>query len=311
MSREIGFKRLTGRILAQIGLIHQMQGHAPEASKALKEAVEIARATGDKGGLAGADLTLGLVLRQTGDLAAAEATYSEAGAICQELSDPLGTASTLNSSASVNISRGEYARAADQLAEAEQLFRKLGNRKSLAATLSNIGTVEYYRGDLAKSAAAYKEECELHQALNEKELLASCRINQTLEIQAAGRVAEAKAEAARILAASDRSRLTPLDWAKLVTIQIAAGDLNDARNSLKQAVAVAAKSHDPEQTLPVRIASARLDEATGNAPRAAASLARARSEAERFGLAPLAQIAHPGIPGLIPPGPSYAAVTRR
>jgi tetratricopeptide (TPR) repeat protein len=292
-------------------LIDELQGHDTEALKALQEAVSIARATGDKGGLAGADLTLGLVLRQTGDLAGAEATYVEAGSICRELSDPLGTASTLNSSASVNISRGEYGQAASQLAEAEQTFRKLGNRKALASALSNIGTVALYKGELAKSEAAYKEECELHQALQENELLASCHINQALEIQEAGRGEESKAALAQVLNSPERASLTSLDWAKIVIIEIAAGALADARNSLEQARTAAAKSHDPEQTIPVLIASARLDEASGNRPRAAAALARARSDAERFGLVPLAQIAHPGVSGLIRPGLRYANVTQR
>jgi DNA-binding winged helix-turn-helix (wHTH) protein/tetratricopeptide (TPR) repeat protein len=301
VSREIGYQRLTGRILAQIGLVHQMQGRPPQALKALTEAVQIGRATGDKGGLAGADLTLGLVLRQTGDLSGAEAAYAEAGAICRELSDPLGLASTLNSSGSVNISRGKLDVAATQLAEAEQIFRKLGNRKSLAQTLSNVGAVAFLQGDLRAAAAVYKEECDLHAALDEKGALASCRVNQAMAQLEMGQTKEAMEAVRQVMASSESGTLSALDWAHIVTIQIAGGELGAGRKSVEEGRRRAAKSHDPEQTIPLTIAAARLDEAAGNRAAAAATLPRVRAEAEHYGLKPLAEVARTGLVGVLRP----------
>jgi tetratricopeptide (TPR) repeat protein/TolB-like protein len=301
VSREIGYQRLTGRILAQIGLVHQMQGRPPQALKALTEAVQIGRATGDKGGLAGADLTLGLVLRQTGDLSGAEAAYAEAGAICRELSDPLGLASTLNSSGSVNISRGKLDVAATQLAEAEQIFRKLGNQKSLAQTLSNVGAVAFLQGDLRAAAAVYKEECDLHAALDEKGALASCRVNQAMAQLEMGQTKEAMEAVRQVMASSESDTLSALDWAHIVTIQIAGGELGAGRKSVEEGRRRAAKSRDPEQTIPLTIAAARLDEAAGNRAAAAATLPRVRAEAEHYGLKPLAEVARTGLVGVLRP----------
>jgi len=170
--------------------------------------------------------------------------------------------------------------------------------------------VAFLQGDLRAAADVYKEECELHAALDEKGPLASCRINQAMAQLETGQAKEAIEAVRQVMASPESGALGALDWAHIVTIQIAAGGLGAGRKSVEEGRRRAAKSRDPEQTIPLAIAAARLEEAAGNRAAAAATLLRVRTEAERYGLKPLAEVAHTGLVGVLRPRATPASAHR-
>ncbi len=149
----------SGRPVALYGLavLSRGMGDYAAAHRYLDESLAIARARGDKPGVAAALFELGNLANDTEDLATARALYGESLAIRRELADKRGVSSALHNLGVVAAAQGDFEGARTLYEEALAFHRELGNRAWEAASLDGLGDVALYLGDL-DAARAYEEQ---------------------------------------------------------------------------------------------------------------------------------------------------------
>jgi len=290
LSRRIGYNKLSGRILSQLGLLYQREERLSDAAQVLREAASDAHSTNDKGGQAIADLTLGYVLIDGGDLAGAETVFAEANGILKDLKDPLGQASSMNSLATVNLARGRLDAAAAEVNDAVAGFRKLNAKRPLGDTLTNAGWLAMLRGDGDGAVKAFSESCALLETQKNAVQTANCHLHLALAEYGAGHKKDAMAAIAKLTTGPNRSIISAHDWARIAGVQIDAGELGRAADSIAEGKKSDQFKNDlPDPTIALQIAAARLDAARGKHIAAVDELQQARVRAERYGYDPLAQ----------------------
>ena len=144
--------------LLEVGDMHCMTSHYPEATEALEQALEICRSIGHRLGEGNALSLLGVVRQQAAaDFPAATALLEQALDICRAIGDRLGEANALNSLGAVRRLAGDYPEAADQLKQALERYRAIDSRSGEANALRNLGSVYQLISDYPASTSLMEE----------------------------------------------------------------------------------------------------------------------------------------------------------
>ncbi|MGH2531000.1 MAG: ATP-binding protein, partial [Thermomicrobiales bacterium] len=166
--------------LVAIGDIAERQGDYVAATTSNEEAVDLARARGDRAGEAAAlralgnvAISRGAVARHVlGDAVLAEAEYARAAAclerslaLARELGDEWGAAKALHWLQHLPWSGGDFARAAAGCEEAASVFRRLGDQRQLCMVTASIGIMAHASGDLPRARGAWAESLALARRL--------------------------------------------------------------------------------------------------------------------------------------------------
>jgi tetratricopeptide (TPR) repeat protein len=287
MATRINNLRLAAEIRINRSNVAREQGRLTTA-KTDAEAAMAGASAQNRSGLARGQNALGSVLRLQGEYVAARARFEESARLAAEIGEKPVYTAAVNSLAALDLAEGRIEDARRRLNEILPVDRPMGDKGALALRLANLSALLGMQGHQAEAARAAAEECAIHESLGAAKTQAGCRVRLAALWIDEGRVADGRAAADRIAAESSAS-LSPIDLATLALVHLRAGD------SKKAAVAISAARHAiegrasiPEQAIPISIAEARIDIAAGRIAEAQQALSRATSDAERFGLLPLA-----------------------
>jgi tetratricopeptide (TPR) repeat protein/transcriptional regulator with XRE-family HTH domain len=146
-----------GRVVALtagLGGLLRRDGPWSEAIARHRAAVQAARQTDDRHGVANALNNLADTWRWAGTAARGAEALEEALTIYRDLGDRLGQANALFNQAAVHRMAGDYSVAAATLAEALTIYRDIGDRFGQANALQDLGIVQYLTGDYSLAAQA-------------------------------------------------------------------------------------------------------------------------------------------------------------
>ena len=158
---------LRARLLQGAGTLAVSRGDLARAEEALRPALALARAAGDRRGTAAALHILGIAAERQGDLAAAACRYEESLRLREAEGDTPGVAMTLQSLGGLARFRGDARRAAALYERSLALNRGLGSKRGVAIALSNLGNLADDERDDARAATLYQESLELLRALGD------------------------------------------------------------------------------------------------------------------------------------------------
>ena len=198
---------LQARALAALGsaLVHAARGRDEEGSIALHEALQLAAAAGDRATAVAAQRELGFVEVQAGRRQTAEDWLAKA----QSLAETDEELAAILGARGMNASDGgDYPTALHDLSRSVELARRSADRRQEAWSLSILGRAHLLRGELSQAGAA------LHQSL---------------------RLVE------------DQRWLAFLPWPQTLQaeLDLAAGDLEGADETLERAWALGCQLDDP------------------------------------------------------------------
>jgi tetratricopeptide (TPR) repeat protein len=156
-ARHLGDRAGQAGALNNLGIVRELTGDYPAATRDLNEALGIYRELGDRRGQASALTSLGNVRRLTDQFPAAARDLEEALGICRDLGDRSGQAYALNFLGIVRKLTGDYPEAARDLEESLATYLDVGERRGQAGALLFLGIVRRVTGDYQGAARALEE----------------------------------------------------------------------------------------------------------------------------------------------------------
>ncbi|MFW5748120.1 MAG: serine/threonine-protein kinase PknK [Chloroflexota bacterium] len=164
---------------ARIALLHIMGvdyigfGDWEQATKAYEESLELARASKDRKGEAGALLGLGRVNGYQGQFDPAREYFQQALALFREVNDGRGISHCLTNLGVVALLTGQTDTAAQYLDENLAMQRTLEDRAGLALGLHNRGLLATSQGDYEKARQSYEEGLAIRREIGDRQSIAS------------------------------------------------------------------------------------------------------------------------------------------
>ncbi len=158
--------------LSAAGNLAMEQGDYPASRVLHEQSLAIARALGDKRGVASALNNLGIVAEECGDYPTAHDLHTETLAIRRELGDQWAIAASLNNLGLLAYDRRDHLSAQSLHAESLAIFRALRDRSCIATSLRNLGLVALDLGDHRSARALFVESLTLFQELGYRRGLA-------------------------------------------------------------------------------------------------------------------------------------------
>lgn len=152
--------------LYNLGSIYSFTGKVAEATACYKEAIELRRASGNKGGQSFALNNLGQVYVNVGEFEAALKSHQEALRLRIETADIEGQARSLSNISGVYFRLGEFQEALNYCKQALPLRRAAGDLRGEAVTLSNIGSNYRELGEPLRALEYYQQAYSLLQAFS-------------------------------------------------------------------------------------------------------------------------------------------------
>ena len=177
-----------------------------------REAIDLARATGEALGEAQGLYCLGRNLNSQADYPAVIETQTAALAIFRALGDAHGVARCCNLLGITHRQLSDYGRALEMYDAALKGFRDAGDRKWQARVISNIGNVEIQLGNHIAALDLFDQALELRREIGDNEgagfdlnNAASGRVARANRLRAEGDLAGCQAEAETALKLIDRA----------------------------------------------------------------------------------------------------------
>jgi predicted ATPase/DNA-binding SARP family transcriptional activator len=194
---------LRARTLLLASSLDWRQGDARGGKELAEAALTLYRELGTSGReLVIAYIALALCESKLGNVERAGELYGVAAASAREASDERSLAVIAHNIASDALDQRDYARARTYFRDSVSLSRRLKSQALLANSLSGLGVVALAMGRLEDATAAYRESLLISRA----ERLASTLISVVEGLAAVALERDTPAEAARLLAATDRPK---------------------------------------------------------------------------------------------------------
>lgn len=160
--------RARGRTLFSAGVLASAQGDYAAADALMGEGLQVARAMGDKQGVAVSLNAMAVNARERGDVDVAHALFEQSLLLWKELSDQKAVARALSNLANVVKSRGDYARARALYGECLEIFAALGDRTGVAWSLNHQGDAAREQGDVADARNLYQQALGIFRELDDR-----------------------------------------------------------------------------------------------------------------------------------------------
>ncbi|HEX7182206.1 MAG TPA: tetratricopeptide repeat protein [Thermoanaerobaculia bacterium] len=287
LARQTGNRANEARALYNLGVARVWQGRLAEARRHQKQAFQILRGLGDRSLSASAMAASADILIRLGDLSGARQRYDQALAGKREAGDRIGTGQVLGGRASFAYLQGDLASVRKLSQEQLQIAGETGSRSLRAWALQGLGRADLAAGDLARARKSLEESLRESGLTGERLQSVATRLELArLAIAEGGAPAAAflAREAASWYGARGISAGEAPALAVLAEALLLQGDLSGARQAADQARALVEKTEDRELRAAVAPALARVDAASGQAPRALQDLRQAVGEAASLGL---------------------------
>lgn len=178
----------TGLLDSLNGLVAVLtdQGEYSQAARFGRQALALARQSGDPDKIALAANNLGLLGWYQGDYPDARRCLEESLAIRRQMGHQLGIGNALNNLALVALDEGEMARAQRLLEECLAIRRTIGDRRGTAFVLGNLGIITQVRGDFMKASQLFEEDLAIRRELEDRRYIAHTLCNLGIAVQAMG-----------------------------------------------------------------------------------------------------------------------------
>lgn len=267
----------------------RQQGRLAAARAEADAAIAAARALDDQSQTArGLNLQASVLVLEA-DYRGARTSFDASEAVARRIGEQAVFTTAVNGLAGIDLAQGHVADARRRLAEIIPVDRKTGDKNALALRLANLSAAFGMQGELGEAVKVASEGCAIHESLAAKKALASCHLRLAQLSLADGRREDARTLIDRIVTERGAASMPPSDLARLADLYLAIGDAKHASSTIADARrALDGRAAVSEQTLAIAITGARIDAESGRIAEARRDLGRAKSEAERLGLLPLA-----------------------
>ena len=138
------------------------------ARAALREALEMYRALGDKVCAAAASTHLAVAYRDGSDYEAARSLFTEAIRLWQDAGDPISVAHTMSNLADLIRGQGDYETASNLHDECLSIFRRVGDRAGMAWSLNHHGDVAREQNDMIGAGVLYEQAVAMFRELGDR-----------------------------------------------------------------------------------------------------------------------------------------------
>jgi tetratricopeptide (TPR) repeat protein len=289
IATRIKYQALAAEIRFTRSDLTRQQGRMAIARAEADAAIAEARASGNQSYAARGLNLQGHVLELEGDYRGARASFESSSEIARRIGEKAVFTEAVNGLAGIDLAQGRVADARRQLEEIIPIDRKTGDKNALALRLANLSAALGMQGELGEAVKLRTEACAIHESLAAKRALAGCRLRLAQLWLADGRQADARMLIVRIASERGAAPMPPIDLARLADLYLNIGDAKNAAAAIAEARrGLDGRAAIPEQTIAIAITSARIDAESGRMADARRELVRAKSEAERLGLLPLA-----------------------
>jgi tetratricopeptide (TPR) repeat protein len=150
------------------GVLTSAQRDYPQAETMTLKSLEIARALGDRRGIAVSLNALGVHARDLGELEAACLRFEESLSIWKEIGDRQAEARSLSNLANASALRGHYHQAHSFYAECLSIFQALNDRMGVAWSLNYQGDVARDQGNTEDARALYEQALVIFREHNDR-----------------------------------------------------------------------------------------------------------------------------------------------
>ncbi|MEU5973834.1 tetratricopeptide repeat protein [Streptomyces sp. NPDC047315] len=179
------------RALLDLGAVQTHASLVTEAIATLRQALDAARALGDRDLESESVHQLSILLWQTGEYATARSLQKKALSFLTANGDVLRIARTQNLLGIVHLHLSENREALNCFTSALSSFTEIGDQRGRYSTLNNLGKLHQRTGDPDAAETAYREAMEAAQGLGNKRDRAMLRVNFASALETLGKVEEA------------------------------------------------------------------------------------------------------------------------
>jgi len=257
LQREIGMKKEVGGTLINMGVVYQSKGDYDKALQNYKESLQIQRDTGDESYQALCLNNIGDVYYGKGDTDNALTYLQQALQLREKLNTPAAIAETLSALGEVYSTTGQYDQALTTSMRALDLWRKAGNAQGAADESHDIGLVFRYQGRFGPAINAMQDAVNGYRAVGDRSTEMFALLNDLADTLAqSGRASESEPLLREAQTVARDLKNESLQADLLTTqgdVQRYSGDSKSAAAFYQQALGVALRGTDPEETLMCRL----------------------------------------------------------
>jgi len=279
-------RHLARRILSELAGAHRSRADMAGALEFSKQALAVARESGDTNSEAAVLIDIGNLLNNTGYPGPARDRYNEALARSRETGNRRIMSMSLGNIGVLDFAAGDLTQATSRFQEALGLKREIGDSDSIAYTLIFLGRVATVAGNLAEARRYLQEADTLLKSIDE---LSIAPVIQTAHLDIIENHPERAEQPLMALAAKfDKPAPTCEILFLLAESWLARGNLDKAREFSARSLVLAAKT--PNRTdfgIPANLVAARIEMASGNYDKARRQMDALLSESRKLGNVPL------------------------
>jgi serine/threonine protein kinase/tetratricopeptide (TPR) repeat protein len=284
-NRKAGNKKGEASQLLNLGVLKKRQGKVEQARQSYQQALDTARGIGDQGVEVRALNNLAGLLQTMGDLAGAHELFSEGLVVVRALGDRNSEAVFLYNMASIDLGQGSLSAAWQGFNQALAIFEETGDRARQAFVQTGIGQTLFEQDELAQAEQRLTAAAAIYDEIGQPVEAMECRIWLARAVLEQGRPADAAAIAQKVAeAATDDPEVEAEARAVWSTALLSQNQPAEANQVFGKAQDLARDSDDIQVRLPVAVAAACVQAATGDATAAIEALTRHAEEAHSRGV---------------------------
>jgi tetratricopeptide (TPR) repeat protein len=279
--RANGSERGVADVLNNLGNLYEAQGDFATAEKMQRQALPIYRLLDDKRDQSSTSGNIANSRLDQGDLRGAAQLDEEALQIGREIADSGVAAFAIENLAIIHHLQGNLAEAKQEFEQSLEMWQKGGDQSSSASAMMNLGRLLLEEGDFSGARKNYERALTINTAADDKVNMAAVQtVLADLSLEESHSLAEQEAtvqQAIELFRQHKARENEAFAWNVLARTLLAGGKAAAARDAMRQARSLAAKSQSPEIRWRTAIAAARI-ETLGNDPAHSSATVAARKE---------------------------------
>ena len=274
-AQQHGLLAYQGHALNAMAVCHRRLGDPEAALQLYEQALEVRTEVGDPHYVATSLNNIAIIYKTLGDTVTALRFYLQSLAIHRQSGDAVEIARTLSNISSMFMDIGDYGEALRYASRLEPYFPKIENAYVLSMAKRRLGTA-YLRMNQLDKARPIIEEVMAHELEVRSSRLPFMLAYRAELAQRSGNNSAALEYADQAVTEAQAFDVTTLQAALLARgrVQIAMGNLEDAKTSLQQALQLAEQSNMRLSEMAALIELADAESDTGNAKSALGYLRR-------------------------------------